>query len=63
MRNYQLKGCGLKQVIKDIKDELAGVLAGLASEVVSDDNVIVYKIDRSKCIKGFPFTAFQEGSG
>ena len=62
MNNYQLKGFVLKQVIQDIKDALAGVLEGLAAEVVADDNVFVYKIDRTKAIKGVPFLQWKAGT-
>ena len=62
MNNYQLKGFVLKQVIQDIKDALAGVLEGPAADVVADDNVIVYKIDRTKGIMGVPFLKWKAGT-
>ena len=62
MNNYQLKGFVLKQVIQDIKDALAGVLEGPAADVVADNHVIIYKIDRTKGIMGVPFLKWKAGT-
>lgn len=60
--NYVLKGRILKQVGLDIIPKLSGVLCGLAAEVLSDTNVIVYKLDRTKGVKAVPFLHWKPGS-
>jgi len=62
LNNYTLKGLILKQVSLDIKDQLSGVVDGIAAEVVSDENVIVYRIDREKGIKAVPFLQWKTGT-
>jgi hypothetical protein len=43
---YQLKGRILKQVTKDIDDKVDGLVCGLAAEVLEDESVVVYKMNR-----------------
>jgi hypothetical protein len=41
-----LKGRILKQVIKDIDGKVDGLICGLAVEVLEDESVVVYKMNR-----------------
>ena len=62
MNNYVLKGRILKQVGLNIIPNLSGVLFGLAAEVLSDTNVIVYQLDRTKRAKAVLFLHWKPGS-
>ena len=62
LNNYILKGRVLKQVGLDIIPKLFGVLCGLAAEVLSHRNVIVYKLDRTKGVKAVPFLHWKPGT-
>ena len=46
LSNYQLKGRILKQVTKDIDEWVDGLFCGLAAEVLEDESVVVYKMNR-----------------
>jgi len=59
---YVLKGHVLKQVATDITPHLAGVLDGLAAEVLSDDSVNIFTLNRDKGIKAIPFATWRTGT-
>ena len=46
--SYQLKGKILKQVTKDLDEWVDGLVCGLAAEVLEDESVIIYKMNRRK---------------
>ena len=55
LSEYVSQGRILKQVSEDIQPHLEGVLDGLAAEVVDENTVIIYKLNREKGGKGLPF--------
>jgi len=59
---YVLKGHVLKQVAADITPHLAGVLDGLAEEVLWDDCVNIFTLNRDKGIKAIPFATWRTGT-
>ena len=62
MANYVLKGNVLKRVSLDILPKLSGVIDGLAAEVLNDDSVEIYRLDRSgKGVKAVPFLYWRKG--
>ena len=62
LANYVLKGNVLKRVPIDILPKLSGVIDGLAAEVLSDDSVEIYHLDRSgKGVKAVPFLYWRKG--
>ena len=61
LSSYVLQGRLLKQVSEDIQPHLEGVLDGLAAEVVSEESVIVYKLDRTSGVKAIPFLSWKSG--
>ena len=62
LANYVLKGNVLKRVSLDIIPKLSGVIDGLAAEVLSDDSVEVYRLDRTgKGVKAVPFLYWRKG--
>ena len=46
--SYQLKGRILKQVTQNLDDKVDGLICGLAAEVLEDESVIIYKMNRRK---------------
>ena len=61
LSSYVLQGRLLKHVSEDIQPHLEGVLDGLAAEVVSEESVIVYKLDRTSGVKAVPFLSWKSG--
>ena len=61
MENYVLKGRLLKQVSIEISPHLDGVVDGLVAEVLPDDSVKVYRLDRGEEIKAIPFLQWADG--
>ena len=61
IEEYVLRGRLLKQVGEDIQPLLPGVVCGLAAEVVSEESVIVYKLDRTSGVKAIPFLSWKSG--
>ena len=61
IEEYVLRGRLLKQVGEDIQPFLPGVVCGLAAEVVSEESVIVYKLDRTSGVKAVPFLSWKSG--
>ena len=61
LANYVLKGRLLKTVGEDIQPYLPGVIDGLVAEVISDQSVIIYKLDRKNGTKAIPFLSWKSG--
>ena len=62
LANYVLKGNVLKRVSLDILPKLSGVIDGLAAEVLNDDSVEIYRLDRTgKGAKAVPFLYWKKG--
>ena len=60
--SYQLKGKILKQVAKDIDEWVDGLICGLAAEVLEDESVIIYKMNRRKDpVTASPFLRWSDG--
>ena len=60
--NYVLKGMILKRVCSDIENNLDGVLDGICGEVLPDDSVVVYKLDRrGQKVKAGKFLEWKDG--
>ena len=61
IEEYVLRGRLLKQVGEDIQPFLPGVVCGLVAEVVSEESVIVYKLDRTSGVNAVPFLSWKSG--
>ena len=56
-----MKGFVFKKVSEDIQPFLPGVIDGLLGELVTEENVISYKLDRTKGAKAIPFLQWRAG--
>ena len=61
IEGYILRGRLLKQVGDDIQPFLPGVVCGLVAEVLSEDSVNIFKLDRSAGVKAIPFLSWRGG--
>nr|WP_115092991.1 hypothetical protein [Synechococcus sp. UW106] len=61
IEEFVLQGKLLKQVSSDLTPHLDGIVDGLVAEALSDEEVNIYRLDRSDEVKAIPFMTWKSG--